>query len=134
MKLTPLDMEDSNSRWNNRPIKTEAELTAILADSHEKRPFLLQLEGDNGFKLIIGVGGPVGCAQFSSVDGNTPYQMAVSKGGQTADSSEAVEFLAGGTPTPIPIRRCVPFEALKRIVIQFFEKGDRSREVEWEEV
>jgi len=132
MRITPLDMEDSSSPWNGRQIDQQTDLEELLEESQQKRPFLLELEGENGFKLIIGIGGPLGCVQFSAANGNPPYLMAATK--STQEEELDVEFLAGGTPTPIPMHRCFPFEMVKKLVFRFFEHGDRSPEVQWEEV
>ena len=97
----------------------------------------MEIARDNGFKLLIGIGGALGCVQYSSSDGSPPYLVAVAKDRQYLDDDQSdlqVEFLAGDTPTPIPMRRCLPYQLVKQLVVFFFRTGDRSPDVLWEEV
>ena len=77
MRIKSLDLQDSASHWNGSFIEDAVSLTRLLEDSKERRPFFLELEGTNGYKLTIGIGGPLGCVQFSSIDGEPPYLVAV---------------------------------------------------------
>src|SRR5262249_19762196 len=113
------------------PIADEALLTKLLDESRNKVPFLLDLAGDNGFMLIIGIGGPLGCVLYKSIDGSSSYPMAVAKGMPSDDDQREVEFLAGGTPTPVLLRKCLPFDVVKQVVIHFFRTGEPSPDVEW---
>jgi len=136
VKIIPLDMEDSDNPWNNAAITERVSLIKLLDYSSKRKPFLLELAGDNGFKLIIGIGGPWGCVQFSSIDGNPPYLIAMRKDEKGTDALDVdeVEFLAGGTPTPISMHQIFPYEKVKDMVVYFFETGHRSPSVEWEEI
>ncbi len=133
MRITPLDLQDSASHWNGSSIEDPVSLTSLLEDSRRRRPFFLELEGANGYKLTIGIGGPLGCVQFASTDGEPPYMVAVSGDGEQSDEPSVVEFLAGGTASPVPRNRCLPFDVVKKLVFRFFEHGDRSPEVQWED-
>jgi hypothetical protein len=132
VRITPLDFEDSLSRWNGRQIEQRTDLEELLEESRRRKPFLLELSGSNGFKLIIGIGGSAGCVQYSSTDGAPPYLVAVAR--PELEAAGEMEFLAGGTAAPIPARHCLPFELVKKAVFHFFEQGGRITEVEWEEV
>lgn len=54
-------------------------LCEILDQFQSRDPFILELEGDNGFRLTVGIGGTVSCIQYSSSDGEPPYLVAVGK-------------------------------------------------------
>jgi len=134
VKLVARDFEQQDNPWNGVTIADEATLTNLLKDSAAKDPFLLELTGDNGFRLTIGIGGPLGCVQYSSNNGYPPYLVALSESQDRRNADGDVEFLAGGTATPVPLRRCLTFEVLGQIVMYFFATGERSPEVGWEEV
>lgn len=93
---------------------------------------MAELIGANGYILVVGIGGPVGCVQYSHSDGNPPYLVAVAPNPIAED--EYIEFLTGNTPTPIPARHILPFEKVKEVVKYFHETGTRSAAVSWEEV
>src|SRR5581483_4737569 len=101
MRIKPLNMEDQDDPWNGVSIENSESLMKLLNDARQRQPFLLELEGDTGFKLIIGIGGPLGCVQFSANNGDPPYLMAVANNAQKDEMD--VEFLAGGTATPVPM-------------------------------
>lgn len=82
------------------------DVRALFVQLRGRAPFMFELVGENGHNLLVGRGDDCGCVQFSRADGTPPYLMAVSEEPSGAD--ELVEFLAGGTPTPIPQRFCLP--------------------------
>lgn len=47
---------------------------------------------------------------------------------------EEMEFLAGGTLTPVSGRFCIPMELVEEIASHFLRTGERSADVEWEEI
>jgi len=93
---------------------------------------LAQLFGDNGYNLMVGIGGTSGCVQYSRSDGNSPYLVAVAAN-PTAEEGD-IEFLCGNTPTPVSKRYILPFEKVKEIASYFLETGARSAKVRWEEI
>src|SRR5256885_14831394 len=97
MKTKFFDREDSSNPLNNSTIKDSSELTGILRGFRKREPFFCELVGDNGYDLLIGIAGNVGCVQFSPSSGDNPYLTAVAPGEQEAN--EFVEFLIGGAPT-----------------------------------
>ena len=131
--ITVLDLQDSASQWNGVSIDDEEALAKLLEESRKKKPFFIELKGDNGYKLIVGIGGPEGCVQFSSSNGEPPYLLAVTPG-RAERNDGMVEFFAGDQPSEIPVRQCLPFEALRQIVLYFFENGVRCMDFVWEEV
>ena len=93
---------------------------------------MCELIGDNGFTLTVGVSNNLGCVQHAPGNGTPPYLMAVGST-ETKLNSGDVEFVVGGTATPIDRRYCFPFERVKQIVTYFVETGKRWPGVVWEE-
>ncbi len=79
---------------------------------------------------MAGIGGNVGCVQYSRSDGLPPYLMAVSS--HPAMKRGCVEFLTANTPTPIAARYIISFDEVKAIVIDFLKAGERSDVVLWQ--
>ncbi|HKF22887.1 MAG TPA: Imm1 family immunity protein [Candidatus Angelobacter sp.] len=133
MTVRFLDLEESSNPLNGTRIDDKGELLKLLDGLRGRHPFLCQLAGDNGYMLMMGIGGPVGCVQHSPTNGDTPYLLAVSNAERDTDG-EDVEFLAGGTPTPISPRNGFPFESVKQIAVYFLETGNRMPSISWEEI
>jgi hypothetical protein len=93
---------------------------------------MFELRGDNGITLTIGYSDQCGTTQFGSSNGLPPYLMAVAD--DAVDNSGFVEFQAGGTPTPISRRFCLPIERVEKVVTDFFAQGSKSEAVTWEEI
>ncbi len=109
-----------------------AEAVLRIVDAHHDRPaFFAELVGANGFNLLVGLGGPVGCAQYSPASGAPPYLVALNRAGA---AERASEFLIGGTATPVPSRHCIPVAAVREVVRHFVENGGPSPHVDWEEI
>lgn len=133
MRVTLLDTQDASSPYNGVQVENAAGLQDVLESLQHREPFILELEGVNGIRLIAGIGGPVGCIQFSTADGEPPYLVAVGKVSGPSVQKGGAEFLCGGTLTPVPDARCLPFSVLKSVASYFAETGGRSPEVDWEE-
>jgi hypothetical protein len=97
----------------------------------QRRPFLAELIGENGGRLLLGLGSSDGCAQFSSTDGEPPYMMAV---GNKPEEEGEQDFLIGNTPSPVPRRYCLPMRMVAEIAAEFLKSGERLLELEWEEI
>lgn len=131
MRVQFRDLEDPDNPRNGQRTESGAEVLAWLDGMRSRPPFLAELAGDHGFRLDVGIGGDVGCVQHSRSDGLPPYMMALNP---EVPRTEAIEFLAGGTPTPIDGRFCLSFPIIKAIVGDFVQSGERSSCVEWEEI
>lgn len=134
MFLTVRNLQDPGDPYHDIAVKDANKLSLILDEFQRREPFIAELRSENGFNLIVGIGGPVGCAQYANSDGLPPYLVAVLRDAESQLSKEVTTFLCGGQETEISNRHSVPFEVLKRIVTHFLETGDRSAEVDWEEV
>jgi hypothetical protein len=132
MTVTFFDRQDETNPLNGRTLALDNELLEILHSLRNRTPFFAELLGENQRSLLVGVGGPIGSAQYSRTDGQPPYLMAV--GVNPESSREYVEFLTGNTPTPIPSRYVIPFEVVKEIAVHFRQTGERSPALSWEEI
>jgi hypothetical protein len=131
MNVTFLDIEDSANSLNGFTISDSVRLLQVLAGLRKREPFFCQLTGENKFKLTIGVGN-VGCAQYSPADGSPPYRVALAPNKETAKGYS--EFFAGGTPTPVLNRYCMPFDSVRKIAVYFLETGGAHPAFKWEKL
>jgi hypothetical protein len=113
-------------------VEDHLQLLRVLEGCDGRAPFFAELVEEDGHKLLIGLGGAVGCVQFSSANGRPPYLMALAA--HPNIGREAAEFLCGGTATPVSIRYILPFEDIERIAIEFLQTGQRSSRISWEEI
>lgn len=132
MQITLHDLENPHSPEHDLQIDSAEELTSVLDRLQHREPFILELESGHGSRLTVGLGGPIACAQHSPASGDPPYLVAIGNPASTNIKDE-VTFLCGGTPTPVPNRRCIPFATLKRVAIHFLNTGQPSPEIQWEE-
>jgi len=99
---------------------------------HQRKTLMMcQLISDGGHQLQIGINGDIGCAQFLSNDDMPPYYMAVTP---TQIVEGIHDFDMTGSLTEVSAEHCLPFDLLKKIVLDFLQNGQRSPVVEWEEV
>jgi len=78
MNVLYVNQQDDLDSMNGAVIADGARLAELLDGRRKKPPFLARLSGENGFELMIGIGGRFGCVQHSRSDGEPPYLMAVS--------------------------------------------------------
>ena len=122
--------EDSNPR-NGLEVSVE-EISKVIDEARVRPPFFAELISDAGYTMLLGISPRLGCAQLSPNDGAPPYLMALAK--SAAESDAHVEFLVANTPTPVPMRYCLPIDDIKRIAEHFLERGARDPSVDWEEI
>jgi hypothetical protein len=135
MRVTLHDFEHgTNGQFDGAHVESTLRLCEILGQLQHLDPFVLQLEGENGFNLTVGIGGPVAFIQHSSNDGNPPYLVAVTRDAREHPNNGEHIFFCGGQDTPIRSSQCVPFECLQSTACHFLETGSRSKEVDWIEI
>lgn len=134
MKVTLHDCQDESSPYNRIAIENTDQLHLVLNQLRHRPPFILELEGENGFRLTVGIGGPVSCIQFAASDGKPPYLVAVEKLGNSKSAQGHSVFLCGNQDTEVPNAQCVPFTVLHSVTSHFVETGARSPEVDWLEI
>ena len=107
-------------------------LSNLLDNARQKTPFIAELRGDNGFELVMGIGGDFGCAEHIAINGDLPYLMAMSP--HPPLMTGEIEFLTADTPTPIAARYILTFVELKEIALHFLKTGERRQSMLWEEI
>jgi len=125
-------MQLTDNPINGTRVAMPTEASLLLRPLRGRPPSLFELRRDNGVMLTIGLADDCASVQYCSVAGLPPYLMAVADDG--ADNSGVVAFLAGGTPTPICRRFCLPIDRVERIASDFLVHGRRSETVSWEEI
>jgi hypothetical protein len=132
MIVTFFDRQDEGNPLNGSTFSNSSALLDCLHELSSRPPFLCEIENENGFKLLVGIGGRWSCIQHSRTDGLPPYLMAVPR--ETQSGVSDMEFLMGNTGTPIRGRYILKSELADKLVSFFVEAGGRSDAVEWEEI
>jgi hypothetical protein len=130
MIVTFFDRQDHRNKENGNCINTTDAFFKILDATADREPFFVELVGNRGFNLLVGVRRDGGCVQFSPSDGVPPYLMAV--GNPALDGFS--EYLIGGTPTPIPNRFDLGRDRLRAIIGTFLDSGEKADSFVWEEI
>lgn len=113
-------------------LGTPAEVAQLFESVKGRPPFMFELIGENGDSLTIGYSDSAGAVRHAASAGRPPFLMAVNE--DSLDDEAVVEFLAGGTPTPIPGRFCLPIQRVSAIAQEFIATGERPGDVTWEEI
>jgi immunity protein Imm1 of predicted polymorphic toxin system len=124
--------QDKSDPQNDAFFVESNDLADFLDSARTKNPFIAELRGDNGFELVIGIGGNFGCVEHIAINGDLPYLMAMSF--HPLLTNGEVEFLTANTPTPIAARYILSFDELKEVALHFLATGERSHSVSWEEI
>jgi hypothetical protein len=132
MIVTLFDRQDERNPLNGSSHTRPSLLLDCLRLLSSRPPFFCEIEGENGFKLLVGVGGNWSCIQHSSVDRAPPYLMAVPKELQLG--AQSMEFLMGNTPTPVHHRYILRAGFAEKVISFFVETGQKSESVEWAEI
>ncbi len=113
-------------------IENVEELEAALRQLHEQRSGFVYIEIPSYRNaLTIDVDVYYGCIMFGDKSSDPPYYMVL---GDPDAPDEDFEFDVGGTPTPISLRYCIPFEKVISLVKHFYLYGRFPEGTEWEEV
>ncbi|MEE8450907.1 MAG: Imm1 family immunity protein [Thermoguttaceae bacterium] len=132
MKISFFDRQDESNPNHGVPVQDSTWLMVRIDELRKRDPSFCELEAQNGYKLLLGIGQDRGCAQYSALDGSPPYLMATDV--SVDDDEDCMEFLTANTDTPVPTRYCLPVEQIKEIAREFVGTGERSEEFIWEEV
>lgn len=130
MTIRYLSHQDKFDPMNGRPIDQREQMSELLDLRRNKRPFVAEISGDNGFRLTFGIGSDFCCVQHCHADGSQPYLMAVSP--NPPMKKGYAEFLSANTRTPIAARYIIGFDELKEIAQYFLRAGERSNAVSWQ--
>jgi hypothetical protein len=127
------DLENEQNPRNGEVLSDRPSVVALLDKLRGiQPPFMCQFVGDNGFNLTVGIDREFGCVQHSANDGMPPYLMAVSTNAGSDDRE--LEFVVGGTATPIDGRYRLRFHTVTEVVAEFVTSGQKSSKVVWEEL
>jgi|SRR5579871_1403592 len=132
MTIRYFSHQDQHDPMNGQKIEQRVHLSELLHSRRSNAPFIAEMTGDNGFQLTAGIGASLCCVQHSLADGSQPYLMAVSP--HRPISRGCVEFLSANTLTPIAARYVISFDELEKIALHFFDTGERSDIVAWQEL
>lgn len=130
MKIHYLNHQNKRDPMHGAFITGSAQLAGLLDNARREPPFVANLEGDNGYEILMGIGKKFGWAQFSRSNSGGPYLMAVSP--EPPLKRGYLEFLAANTPTPIAARCVIRFDELKKVALDFLKTGEKSDVVSWQ--
>ena len=114
-------------------IDSENDLEAFLDNRRNEKPHFVELVGDNGSVLLVGLGGALATVQYTGPTGEPPYLVAK---GTARNGPEYLEFMMDGTPTSVPGHLSIPFHEMSVIAHAFFRSRGKkpSSSVQWVEV
>jgi len=132
MKVTYENDEHQDDPDNGGDFSSISDVLRLLDEQppYRRRPFSFHLINERGLWLTVGIERKFGFVQHEEDEGG-PYFLALDRATAQVSTSN-MEFMVGGTPTPIPGRFRVSVDKLKRIVQEWLTTGARSNEVEWE--
>jgi hypothetical protein len=122
--------------WDQNEVAVHSvrELDALLdrlsAEAERDTPFMVTLAREDGSTLSIGLGRPESTASYVSGTFDPPY---FASRGDGAGEGAPVEFVFSGEITEFPPWSVVPTEAARQALRVFFETGELSPEIDWEE-
>ena len=132
MKLIFQHLDDDHDPRNGKVLDQTAVIRLLDELRLRQPPTMCQFVGDNGFNLTVGIDNDFGCIQYSRNDGLPPYLMAKDVTRDAADFRD-LEFVVGGTLTPIDSQYRVPLNMIKEVLLEFIESGERTEAVAWQE-
>ena len=133
MKAIFVDLEHDDNPMNGNVLATSTDLQNMFQLLRGRRPFMFQLQLEDGRTLDIGIAGDVGCIQHSPSDGMPPYRMATTSSNSQIGQGDT-EFSVGGTATPIDNRYCLPSQAIERIVQYILDGRGSPDGIAWDDV
>lgn len=132
MIVTFYDRQNAQNPANGRSFAADEDVFDLIESAAAEGASFCELQGENGFNLLIGAARPLACAQYSRDDGQPPYWMATLP--QTKDKEGFVDFLIADTATPVSARYCLPLDFVKNVILYFQETGLRNLTVDWEAI
>lgn len=112
-------------------VENVDELEAALRRAHKRWPAIVEID-ISSFETVptILVDEHIGCILYGDRSVDPPYCMVV--GNPVAPDGD-FEFDVGGTPSPIPLRRCIPMEQVITLAKHFYMHGEFPAGTEREE-
>ena len=128
-----VDLEDEDNPMNGKVLATRADVKNMFQRLRGRRPFMFQLQLEDGCKLDVGLAGEVGCIQHSPSDGMPPYRMATTSSNPPIGQGDT-DFSVGGTATPIDNRYCLPSQVVERLVQYILDGRGSPDGIAWDDV
>jgi hypothetical protein len=115
-------------------IRSREELTAALTDLSQGDPRIFEVVSRSGAALQFGLGGPYACAQFSEpIPDMVEARSAWLARTKLPSTPGEIEFMLGGTPTPVAPEYCLSFQEILTILEHFHETAKRHPEFQWDQ-
>ncbi len=127
--MNNLKIIQSDGKRNELKISTGKEFSKILYKLQKKDPRVVIIEMHQAGIFTLGIGSPYGFVQFTQ-NGEPPYLIASTDNDKPTQMDE-IEFDSGGTPTPIPINLCIPYEKVVDIMVYFFNNKNKPSFIKW---
>jgi len=127
-----MDLDDEHNPMNGIMLATGEDVRWCLAQLHGRRPFMFQLQLEDGRKLDVGLAGNVACVQRTPSDDLPPYQIATTWSKPPSGQGDT-EFYVGGTLTPIDHRYCLSLHLVERILKAHLEGQQLPTGIFWED-
>jgi hypothetical protein len=131
MTLTFLDCQDHGNPLNGKLLLSLIDLERLFTTFTGREGFVFELVNEKKSKLKIGIADTVGCVQYSAINDEPPYMMALADADAPDDD---IMFLLGGTLTPIAKKYCFPRGTIILIACVFFDFGVMSKRFTWESI
>lgn len=124
----------SNSNQAELTVSNEKELSNILNNLSNQEAQVVIAEFSNMGVFTIGIGMPYGFVKYSQGD-EPPYLVALAdKNTLKSNPNDEVEFITGGTPTPIEKAYCLALEQVVEIMTHYFQNKELPQFVKWQEI
>jgi hypothetical protein len=108
----------------------DALLDRLMGEAERDTPFMVTLAREDGSTLSIGLGRPESTASYVSGSLDPPYFASRGDGER---EGRPIEFAFSGEITEFPPWSAVPTEAAREALRVFFETGELSPKIDWEE-
>jgi hypothetical protein len=115
-------------------VTSGSALKELLIRWSQPPPRVVQVLLESGEHVDLGIGGRLSFLQLAGVEGLPPCLRSVSECAGEEGAEECFELLCGDTPTPIPLKDCVPLDVALGVAEFFVERGRLPGSVSWVEV
>ena len=130
MKTVFFDLENMDNPANGSDISEPEEIQVLFDKLRFGKPFICELESEDGYTLTLGLGSDTGCARYAYADGVEPFWLAIGDGSIKGDHV----FYQDGQPITMVDRYCLPYDMVKSVAMYFIETGKQCPDVRWETV
>ncbi len=101
--------------------------------AEEASPIIVEVQRADGEILSIGLGREEAVLSFTAASGNPPYYVS-SSGWQAGENEDILDYDFYGHRAEIRRRYLVPMQQARDALRFFWETGERTKDIIWEEV